>query len=570
MAGAGAVAAAGVATKTWSSRHTLPVPARIQRALAHLTPPPSSIRVHIDASQPLRWISPLIYGVAVANAEELTGTGAYFNRWGGNPNTRYNWVLGDAWNTARDWQFNNYGWNDGPPAQTRASSAADDFVKQNRSKGVDSLITVPAIGWVARDGLVDSRSNGVPAHGAPPKGGSGDAIDGYDPTDNRTRTSIRSMPRKGSAFVDQPDPSSHTVYQDEWVAHLVRHFGTASDRGVKYYAIDNEPDLWSETHTDIAPAQLGYQDLVTTFMDYARALKDVDPSARIAGPALSGWTPLFYSPLDRGEDAYHTHAERNQHDGAPFLPWWLQQVRQLDERNGRRSLDVLDVHWYPQGNGVFAGGTDPDTNALRLRSTRSLWDSTYTDESWIRDTVNLIPRLRGWIDDAYPDTGIGIGEWNFGADTTINGALAIADVLGIFGREGVEYAAYWTAPKPDTPGAAAFRLFTNYDGEGQQFGDLALAVQCDAGSDYATVYASQDSASRDLTIVALNKRDTPLPASFAIGSTSVSAARQHTLTPDAPSTIVDRGPVAVDGGQLQVSLPASSVTLLRIPSTATG
>ncbi len=119
MAGAGAVAVVGVATKTWASHHSVAVPSRVQRVLAQLNPPPSSIRVQIDASQPLRWISPLIYGVAAGGADELAATGASFNRWGGNPNTRYNWVLGNAWNTARDWQFNNYGWNDGPPSQTR-------------------------------------------------------------------------------------------------------------------------------------------------------------------------------------------------------------------------------------------------------------------------------------------------------------------------------------------------------------------------------------------------------------------------------------------------------------------
>ena len=30
---------------------------------------------------------------------------------------------------------------------------------------------------------------------------------------------------------------------------------------------------------------------------------------------------------------------------------------------------------------------------------------------------------------------LAIGEWNWGAEKTVNGALAIADVLGIFGRD---------------------------------------------------------------------------------------------------------------------------------------
>ena len=32
---------------------------------------------------------------------------------------------------------------------------------------------------------------------------------------------------------------------------------------------------------------------------------------------------------------------------------------------------------------AFGNGNDPATNALRLRSTRALWDPSYVDESWI-------------------------------------------------------------------------------------------------------------------------------------------------------------------------------------------
>ena len=45
----------------------------------------------------------------------------------------------------------------------------------------------------------------------------------------------------------------------------------------------------------------------------------------------------------------------------------------------------------------------------RNRSTRSLWDPTYTDETWINDKVQLIPRLRSWVDTYYyPGAPIGI------------------------------------------------------------------------------------------------------------------------------------------------------------------
>jgi len=68
------------------------------------------------------------------------------------------------------------------------------------------------------------------------------------------------------------------------------------------------------------------------------------------------------------------------------------------------------------------------TQALRLRSTRSLWDPNYPDESWIDGTeggptVRLIPRMRDWVASNYPGTKLTITEYNWGALDHIDGAL---------------------------------------------------------------------------------------------------------------------------------------------------
>jgi len=60
---------------------------------------------------------------------------------------------------------------------------------------------------------------------------------------------------------------------------------------------------------------------------------------------------------------------------------------------------------YPQASGVSlspAGGAS--TQALRLRSTRSLWDPSYTDESWIGEPVRLVPRMHDWVSANYAGT----------------------------------------------------------------------------------------------------------------------------------------------------------------------
>jgi hypothetical protein len=365
--------------------------------------------------------------------------------------------------------------------------------------------------------------------------------------------------------------SKGVVRQDDWIRHLVEHFGQAASGGVGWYVIDNEPDLWSITHTDIHPVEPSYDEMVDTFLEYAGAIKDVDPTARVLGPALSGWTSLFYSARDRGSDNFRTHADRKAHGDQPFLPWWLSQIRQHDEQDGRRTLDVLDVHYYPQSNGVYSTATDAATNALRVRSTRSLWDPNYVDESWIKDTIMLIPRLRTWIDQNYPGTLLAINEWNWGADNTMNGALAIANVLGIFGREGVDMAAYWVAP-PAGPGASAFSLFTNYDGRGASFGDRALDASSDHPDDVA-VYASRDSKSGDMPLVLINQRtDADIPVTLSLNDVAAAGSgRMYRLSNAQPAAIqaIDNQ-VTFGNGSATMTLPAESITLMRLNMNSTG
>ena len=95
----------------------------------------------------------------------------------------------------------------------------------------------------------------------------------------------------------------------------------------------------------------------------------------------------------------------------PLIAWYLQKLAEHEKKTGVRILDVLDVHIYPQadhvqgpdGSGGDGGGeTDRKTNDLRFRTTRSLWDREYEDESWIKEAVYLIPRMKDLIAQNYP------------------------------------------------------------------------------------------------------------------------------------------------------------------------
>lgn len=536
---------------------------------------PVRIAITVNTNVERHRISPLIYGMAFAPPNYLHDLRIPLNRWGGNDKTRYNWVDGNADNAARDWKWANR------PAYTTpadwpegSSSAADYFVAQNRQAGAETLLTVPTVGWVARNRENSVQSVDVPLQGGPPQKRNPDAILGYDPTANRTRTSVRSLPRKNAPFVTHPG-THEPVYQDEWLFHLTRRFGKAASGGVRFYAMDNEPDLWDVTHTDVHPVRPGYEELLTQFLTYAQAIKDVDPTALVTGPVLQGWAGLEYSPLDRGDDNFRTHAEQKRHGSKSFLPWWLGQVRQADQQAKRRTLDVLDVHFYPQGQGVFSGATDASTRALRLRSTRALWDASYTDESWIAQPVTLLPRLRHWINQEYPETLVGISEWNFGADNDISGALAILETLGVFGREDLFLANYWAYPSAGSPGYLAFKLLHNADGHGAGMGDVSCQAQSNFPERVSCFAALEESSSPVLTLLLINKMP-QRTASIALtvdgrrsgGSTSPPAKVWRLSTASHHIESLSAQNVSEQTGQQTVlRLPPYSAMLVHFPQT---
>ena len=146
--------------------------------------------------------------------------------------------------------------------------------------------------------------------------------------------------------------------------------------------------------------------------------------------------------------------DRRAHGDLPLLAYYLRELKAHEQATGEKLLDLLDVHYYPQSDDIgigVKGGVDPRTAATRVRSPRALWDPSYADESWIKDPVRLLPRLREWIDQYYPGIGIQIGEWNYGAEEDMSGGLATAETLGRFADNGVAAAFYWTFPQPESP-----------------------------------------------------------------------------------------------------------------------
>jgi hypothetical protein len=530
--------------------------------------------INVDAVANGHPISPLIYGVGGDSLAYHQTMGVGLRRWGGNQTSRSNWENNDS-NAGSDYgPFCNV-WQATGASQV-PGKAGLDFVNGNKGIGAASLLTIPMIGWVAKDGNNSTCSSGVPGDGGPPVSPGAEAIAGYDPTANRQRTSIASYPRKGAAFSFPPATGDSAVYQDEWVNYLVTTFGPASAGGVRFYAMDNEHDLWSSTHRDVHPVRVGYDELLSRYTAYADAVKAVDPTAEVTAPVSQGWTNYWFSALDKGNNNYATHADRNAHGGLPYLQWFLQQAQAHDTQVGHRTLDVLDVHYYPQG-GEYSSDTSPATQALRMRSTRDLWDPTYRNEAWMVNTeggpnIQVIPRLKSWISQYYPGTKLGISEWNWGAETHINGALAIADVLGIFGREDVYLANYWTSPPDQSPGYWAWRMYRNYDGAQSRFGDVAVQAAADpAAVNGLSAYGSTDSGTGALKLMVLNKLPSTQQAiTVNLAHFNAAGGQVYQYSQGNPSQITRLADLGAVGTTLNYTLAPYSITLFVLSAGAGG
>ncbi|MFI9005875.1 glycoside hydrolase family 44 protein [Actinosynnema sp. NPDC053489] len=503
----------------------------------------------VDVSAARHAISPDIYGLNGGDPAFNAEIGQSVARWGGNATSRYNFK-NHTYNTGSDWYFENI--------VADEQHSVEGMVESNLDRGIKPVVAVPMVGWVAKDSPAQHPFNcGFPATRFPQQ----DGFDVWDANCGNGRLN-------GQDLTGVPTDSSIPAgpgFAGEMVAHLVDRFGTAAQGGVPIYELDNEPVLWSSTHRDVHPEPVSMDELGGKGTATAAAIKAADPSAKTLGP--SGWG--YCEWVASGVDGCAPGADSAAHGGLNLSQWYLKNMKDYgDAHGGTRYLDYFDQHFYPQ----IPGGKDPEANALRLRSTRSLWDPTYVEESWIgpggvnAPPLQFIRTMKSWVDQYYPGTKTAITEYNWGALDDINGALTQADVLGIFGREGLDLATMWGEPKPTDPGAYAFRVYRDYDGAGGRFGDVSVsATSGDQGR--LAVYAAERSSDRALTVVVVNKtaEDLASPLSVA-GFDGTGAAQRFTYGPADLGAIARGDDLPVTEGRVDATYPANSITVLVLPA----
>lgn len=492
-------------------------------------PGPADVALEVHADQARHAISALIYGTN--GAPDLAHNRQTLVRSGGNRLTAYNWE-NNASNAGSDWMYQN---DDFMSSSEEPAKPIIDAVHEAAQNGAASIVTVPLVDYVAAD---KAKGGDVRNSGA----------------DYLAKRFRQNKPAKGAAFGPSPDTADAFVYQDEFVAYLLAKVGQAK----VLFSLDNEPDLWSSTHAEVHPKPVTYAELWDRTQRFSSAIKKVAPGAAVLGPVSYGYNG--YVSLQNASDA----------NGRDFLEWYLDQAKAAEAQHGRL-IDYLDLHWYPEAKGggtrITEASTDPKVVAAREQAPRSLWDDSYAEESWIHDVlgepIDLLHRLVKKIDAHYPGTQLAITEWNYGGGGHISGAIAVADVLGIFGREGVDLACYWALSDNEQFAYAAFRAYRNFDGQGGSFGDTSVQASSD-DPESVTFYASLSSSDPNkVVLIAINKAGASKTAALRLyHSSAFRTLKVYRLSAENARVMPQADQASAGKNAFLLNLPAQTVSVL--------
>jgi hypothetical protein len=513
------------------------------RRLAATTP--ETVTFDINTNEAQRAISPLIYGMNLDKtvdpaqfAEVMAQARPGMVRIGGDRWTAYNWENNDS-NAGSDYEYEN---DDYLSASTSPGAAVLPTIEAAEKAGIPVLLTIPIAGYVSAD--------------RDPPG----PVQSSGPDYLKTRFKV-DEPTAPQPLTATPNESLPDVYQDQYVYWLTK---TVPDAQLMF-SLDNEPDLWGSTHSEIHRAPTTYTELLSKDLAYAAAVKKVDPLAAVTGPVSYGWEGYETLQNAPGSAQYGN-----------FLDWWMSHVKAADARAGTTLIDDLDLHWYPEATGggqrVTGPGTSPAEVSAREQAPRSLWDPSYVEDSWITQDslgghgIDLIPRLDAQIAASNPGMDLDFTEWDYGAGQAISGAIATADVLGIFGRYGVHAAAFWALASDEAFAYAAFAMYRNYNGHGAGFGGTEVeATTTDKVG--TSVYASIDEAvPGHVVIVVINKSLSPTTATVRLQGVAAASASVYELTSRISKPEPAAGLLATNSGTFIYVMPAQSVSVI-VPRT---
>jgi hypothetical protein len=260
-----------------------------------------------------------------------------------------------------------------------------------------------------------------------------------------------------------------------------------------YWNMDNEPEIWGNTHDDVWPVQPDPETFLQSYFAVAKKARALFPSIRLTGPVgASEWSWYTWN------NKLITGADGKQYS---WLEYFVKRVAEEQQRTGIRLLDVIDLHFYPSSSSasdvvqyhrVFFDSTYlfPEANGVRV--VNGGWDNSIKTE-------DIFGRCQKWLNQ-YMGSGNGVGFGVSEAATQLQNdpnALAVwyAGTMGEFMKNGVEYFApqIWDIGMYET-----LHLFSRYNKN--------ISVEATSSDEQnVSAYATTNNVSDSATVVLVNR-----------------------------------------------------------------
>jgi len=530
-------------------------------------PQAQTVSIEVDASLPARPISKFLYGknnstsdnatkpTSDADWTRLRESGVTILRENsGNNSTKYNWRR--KLSSSPDW------YNEVVVADWDYEAKSI----QDKLPGIHAMYGFQLTGWAAKS-----------------KDYNWDAWSWYVAHGNKWLNSAQNMTGTGSIPNDSILANGNTpenakkdgdidTYLERWTVDstlgILDHWFGAGGLGfdknrLQFWAMDNEPDIWSSTHNDVVKTEPDAETFLKTWFEAATKARAKFPGIKIVGPiACNEW--FWYQWPGKGTMV----------DGKtlPWLEYFIKRVAEEQKRTGVRLLDVFSIHFYP--------GNRPDADILQTH--RIYFDTTYAfpgasgvklvnggwDNALNREFV--MRRARQWMDKYMgPGHGVQLAVTETGLDTENPNVNAVwyASTLGEFMKEDVQLFTPWSWKKGMWEVLHLFgrNASANYQPSTSSNDSLVSAyVTVNDRKDTLTAFLVNRSLSTEQSVSLALKNVVPTSTTATTQmlsglSTSAETFNSHT------SNALKKGTASIAQGKIQISLPALSVTAVTIP-----
>jgi hypothetical protein len=394
------------------------------------------VTISIDVTKGKKPVSPLLYGKNNVLPSTFLNTGTtaeitkakeagvrFVRQGGGNNSTKYNWR--NKLSSHPDW-YNNVYSNDW-------DAAAKNMI--DKLPGVQGMWTFQLLGKAAAN--TKNNFNDGAYNGSQWWAGTGQNLAGGGQP-NTANPSGKALVEGNSDLYLMNWPADSTVgILDKWFGP--KGLGYDKNR-IRYWNMDNEPEIWSGTHDDAMKTQCTAEEFMQRYFKVAKAARAKYPTIKLVGPVPANeWQWFRY-----GDDGILS-------DGKKYcwLEFFIKRIAEEEKASGIRLLDVIDIHFYPgetdaakcvQLYRIYFDKTYVYPGANGVKTVTGGWDASINKEY-------IFGRCNDWLNKYMGiDHGVtfGVTETDIASSDANVQAVSYASTMGEFMKQGVEIFTPWS------------------------------------------------------------------------------------------------------------------------------